>query len=90
MPQATRHAEEIARRAEEIYERDIRPKVESEHRGKFIVIDVESGDYEIDSKAIEATHRVMARHPDGERFLIRIGCPMPFQILTPGVLEDLC
>lgn len=86
MPKATHDAEEIARRAEEIYERDIRPKVESEHRGKFIVIDIESGDYEIDGKAIEATHRVMARHPDGERFLIRIGYPVAHQILTPGVI----
>lgn len=90
MPKVRHASEEVARRGEEIYERNIRSKVESEYHGKFIVIDVESGDCEIDSRAIEATHRVSARHPDGERFLMRIGFPVPHQILTPGVLENLC
>lgn len=90
MPNVSHASEEVARRGEEIYERYIRSKVELEHRGMFIAIDVESGDYEIDSRAIEATHRVSARHPNGERFLMRIGFPVPHQILTPGVLENLC
>ncbi len=52
-------------RGEEIYERDIRSKVEAEHRGTFLVIDIESGDYEIDHNALDATHRVAACHPGG-------------------------
>jgi hypothetical protein len=90
MPKATRTKEEVARSGEEIYERDFRSNVESEHRGKFLVIDIESGHYEIDRNALEATHRVMARQPHGERYLLRVGSPAPFQILTPGVIEDLC
>jgi hypothetical protein len=90
MLKATHSGEEVARRGEEIYERDIRSKVESEHRGKFLVIDIESGDYEIDRNAFEATHRVIARHPDGERYLLRIGSPAAYHILTPGVIETLC
>jgi hypothetical protein len=84
MLKATHSSEEVARRGEAIYERDIRSKVESEHRDEFLVIDIESGDYEIDRNALEATHRVIARHPDGERYLLRIGSLAAYQILTPG------
>jgi hypothetical protein len=90
MPKANYDAAEVARRGEEIYECDIRSKVESEHRGKFLVIDIKSGDYEIDSKAGNATDRIEARHPDGPRYLLRIGSPAAYHILTPGVMEDLC
>jgi hypothetical protein len=86
MPQVNYSAEEIARRGEEIYERDIRSKVEAEHGGQFLVIDIESGDYEIDRKALEAEHRLKARHPEGERYLLRIGSPAAYHILTPGVI----
>jgi hypothetical protein len=81
MPKATYSKEEVVRRGEEIYGRDIRPKVEAEHRGEFIVIDVDSGDYEIDGNALQATHRVAARHPDGARCLLRIGSPVAYHIL---------
>jgi hypothetical protein len=89
MSKATYSKEEVVRRGEEIYERDIRAKVEAGHRGEFIVIDVDSGDYDIDVNALEATHRVAARHPDGDRCLLRIGSPAAYQILTPGVIEDI-
>jgi hypothetical protein len=42
--------EEIARRGREIYERDIRPGVERDHDGRFLVVDVTSGNYEIDDE----------------------------------------
>jgi hypothetical protein len=32
--------EEFARRGDEIYERDIRPVVEAENKGKFVAIDI--------------------------------------------------
>lgn len=40
-------AEEIARLGEEIYARDIREKVE--HEGEFLVVDVTTGSYELDT-----------------------------------------
>lgn len=76
-------AEEVVRRGEEIYEREIRSKIESDYRGQFIVIDIETGDYEIDPNVLNATHRVMARHPDGERCLLRIGSPFAHDL--PGI-----
>ena len=37
--------EEVVRRGQEIYEREIRAKVEPEHDGEFVVVGVESGAY---------------------------------------------
>jgi hypothetical protein len=87
MPKSTYTKEEVARLGEEIYERDTRSKVEAEHRGKFLVIDVDSGDYAIDRRAVDATDRIAARYPDGERYLLRIGSPAAYHILTPAVIE---
>jgi hypothetical protein len=39
----------------------------------LLVIDIESGGYEIDEKSYAATDRVKARHPDGVCYLVRIG-----------------
>jgi hypothetical protein len=47
MPYPGHTTEEVARRGREIYEREIRARVEPEHAGRFVVVDVRSGDYEI-------------------------------------------
>ncbi len=39
--------EETARLGDEIYERDIRRRVEADHHGEVVAIDVDSGDYAI-------------------------------------------
>ena len=41
---------DIAARGEAIYREQIQPQVESVPKGSFVVIDIESGDYEIDCR----------------------------------------
>jgi hypothetical protein len=66
--------DDLSQRAQELYERDIRAKVETpENLGKIIVIDVDSGDYEIDDEGIESSRRLQARHPGAILYAIRIG-----------------
>lgn len=65
--------EEFARRGDAIYERDLRPHVEAGHEGKFIVIDIETGAYEIDADELVASDRLLARHPDAQMWLRRVG-----------------
>jgi hypothetical protein len=65
--------EEFARRGDEIYDRDIQPHVKDEDRGKFVVIDIETGDYEIDSNELAAIDRLSARNSDAQLWLRRIG-----------------
>ena len=56
MPHPRLSDAEIDRRGQEAYERYIRGKVETaENIGKQIVIDVETGDYEIDSDGLAAS-----------------------------------
>ena len=38
--------DEVALRAKQLYEHEIRERVEPEHSGRYLVVDVESGDYE--------------------------------------------
>ncbi|CAN5454181.1 hypothetical protein BH20ACT10_BH20ACT10_23620 [soil metagenome] len=57
---------EITPRGEEVYEREIRPKLGSEHKGKFVVVDVESGDYEV-------SERMEGRRPGARSFILRVG-----------------
>lgn len=65
--------EEFARRGDEIYDRDIRPHLEAGNEGKFILIDIETGAYEIDTDELAASDRLLARHPDAQVWLIRVG-----------------
>jgi len=64
---------ELGRRARNLYER-LRSEVETpENIGKLIVMDVESGDYEIDKLGIEASRHLQARHPGSPLYALRIG-----------------
>jgi hypothetical protein len=66
--------EEVARRAKQLYESEIRQKVEIEENiGKMVIIDIETGDYEIDDIGLQASHILMKKHPNARLFGIRIG-----------------
>jgi hypothetical protein len=80
LPEATRlghpriTSEEIDRRGEALYEQSIRPQVETEANiEKMVIIDVETGDYEIDTDGLAASDRLLARHPDAALYGQRIG-----------------
>ena len=74
MPHPRFSSAEILRRGEELYERSIRARVETEENiGKQIVIDIETGDYEIDTDGLAASHRLLARHPGAALYGGRIG-----------------
>jgi hypothetical protein len=82
MPVPKHELEEVARRAKEIYDHDLRAVVEPEHLGEFVAIDTETGDYEIDADEGTAIDRAEARRPGGgpARFIMRIGSPYAHQI----------
>lgn len=73
-------ADEVARRAKELYERRIRESVEPEQAGRYLVVDVESGDYEIADEALAATRALRARKPSATTYLIRVGRTAAFRI----------
>jgi hypothetical protein len=64
MPYPGHTTEEVARLGEEIYEREIREKVEADHEGEFLVVDVTTGSYELDESDVAASDRALAKNPD--------------------------
>lgn len=65
--------EEIAARGQTLYDERIRATVEQQHDGRFLVVDIETGEYEIADAAVDAIRRMRARLSDPALFILRIG-----------------
>jgi len=65
--------EEIASRGREIYEKQLKERLEPDNIGKFLLIDIETGEYEIDEDGDAASLRAQKKKPDGVRYGMRIG-----------------
>ena len=71
--------EEVARRAKEFYENDIRQEVEhGDNIGKMIVIDAETGEYGIDNTGVETALKLKQKKPIARLFTMRIGYDVAF------------
>ena len=64
--------EEFQRRGRELYDR-IRPQVEDGNRGKVVAIDIETADFAVAGTTLDASRRLLARHPDAQTWFVRIG-----------------
>jgi hypothetical protein len=73
MANPTTQCEEIARRGQEYYDRSLRAQLEPEHKGKYLVLDVDTGDYEMDESQLAALDRAEAKHPDTVFYTLRVG-----------------
>ena len=65
--------EEFARRGDALYEGHIRAQIENGNERKFVAIDIETGAYEVDVDELAASDRLLARLPDAQIWLNRIG-----------------
>jgi len=65
--------EGAARRGDEIYDRDVRSQLEPQHNGEIVAIDLDTGAWEVDPDEITAAHRLEARHPDAQIWVVRVG-----------------
>ena len=61
-----------------IYREKIKPGLTEADIGKFVVIDVNSGDYEIAERDVEATGALKKRQPDACTYAIRVGYSAPY------------
>ena len=73
-------ADEVCDRGAQIYAEQIKSRVEPQENGKFIVIDIESGDYEIAEEMLDASHRLRERRPDSVRFGGMVGYAAAYQL----------
>jgi hypothetical protein len=73
-------SEEIVRRGQALYDERLRPVVEARERGKFLVLDIETGEYEIDSDELSALRRAKEKNPDAALYILRVGYPAAYRI----------
>jgi len=89
MPNASYTVEEIVRLGRDRYERDIRHQVEPQQDGKFLALDVETGEYAIGDEALDAVRPLRARRPDAPIYIHRIGHPAAYRLGGRVVIESL-
>jgi hypothetical protein len=65
---------EIAQKGIKIYQR-INKRVEKEHLGNFIAIEVESGRYFLGQTQVEAIEKAKKHFPDKIFYLMKVGFP---------------
>ena len=74
MPHPRYPGNEVGEIGHDLYEREIRPKVETDANiGKIISIDIETGEYEIGDDLLVTANRLLAKHPDAAIWSERIG-----------------
>ena len=64
---------EITALGESIYREQVQALIGSVEKGTFVVIDIESGDYEIDARDAAATRRLLECKPDAVTYGVRVG-----------------
>jgi hypothetical protein len=74
--------EEYARRGTEMYERQVRSKVEAGNRGRIVAIDIDSGDFELADDTLTASTKLLECRPDAQIWCVRIGYKAVRQLIS--------
>ena len=69
--------DEIADLGDKIYREKIRPTLTEADIGRFVYLDVYSGEYEIAENMLDATHKLKKRVPEACGFMVRVGYSAP-------------
>ncbi len=80
MPEVLDTDEQVVRRGEALFEERIRPELDEQERGKFLVVDVETGDYELDADELQALKRAKAKKPEAVLYMLRLGYPTAYRL----------
>jgi hypothetical protein len=69
------HGLAVDRKAEAIYRKKLKPKLENKYKGGIVTIDVESGDYFVGKTVLKAIDKGRKKHPGKIFYTVRIGYP---------------
>ena len=72
--------EEVARLGAEVFDRQVRPTLQPGDDGKFVAVDIKSGDHELDEDDYAAVTRLRARRPSADVWLGRVGQPAAYRM----------
>jgi len=65
--------EEFARRGDALYQKKILPKLTAKDRGKFLAVDIETGEYEMSRDEMRAGNKLRRRMPEAQIWMVRVG-----------------
>jgi hypothetical protein len=60
-------------RGTEIYDRSLREVLEAAHKGEYVVVNVDTGEYEVDPDYLTVAKRAAARWPQVVCYATRVG-----------------
>jgi hypothetical protein len=72
--------EETARRGQAIYDRTLRAQLEPRHQGEVVAIDSDSEAYEVAGDVLAACEKLLARIPDADLWVVRVGQPAVYHL----------
>ena len=64
---------EIVKIGKAIYENDVLPNIPHVKKGMMVVLDIASGDYEVDIQGADAGRRLKRRRPNAVMYTARVG-----------------
>lgn len=64
--------DEISRRGDALVESKVRPHLTAADADKFVAIDIETGEYELDANEMRAADRLRRRVPDPQIWLVHV------------------
>jgi hypothetical protein len=65
----------VTEAGEQIYRERYQAQYEASHRGKFLAIDVETGEATLAEEAVDAMEQAHQANPDHMLYLLKIGSP---------------
>jgi hypothetical protein len=80
---------EIAERGRALYEREIQGSLVASDYGKFLVLDIETGEYELDTDGLAAVQRARAK-PDGAFYVLRVGQSAAYRLGLNSLTARAC
>lgn len=80
--QNTLSPEQLAEKGQKIYNEKLKSILEPDKKGKFVVIEVESGDYFVADTVLEAVQEAQKKYPNKVFHTIKIGYEGIFKMGT--------
>ena len=71
---------QIAELGKKYYQVNLAKVLEPQHNGKYLVLDVDSGDYEVDAEHMPALLRLQERYPNKIFYAVRVGYGVLFSL----------
>lgn len=79
---------QLSEEGKKIYQ-ELKDSLETEHKGEYLAIEVESGDYFIGKTIEEAGEKARQKYPDKVFHLIKIGYPGVFNLSTFTTIQSV-